>query len=192
MMFGPLSSFIINRYGAHVSISLGTTLVIISLLVTSLMPRLEYLFLTFSLLFGLGTSLTYTPTMCMAADYFNKYLTVATGLMVAGSSVGTLLMSPITQYSIASMGWRNSMRLHAGLMLLVYGTAYVFKPERVVQQTPGTIKMPIVRRLVKDLQLWKDKVFIIWVLALFCAMFGYYIPYVHLVSTYVYWLFYTA
>ena len=39
------------------------------------------------------------------------------------------------------------------------------------------------KKFVVDLGLWKDSVFLIWVLANGLCKFGFFIPYVHLVST---------
>ncbi len=61
----------------------------------------------------------------------------------------------------------------------------MMKPKHVRPKTTvERIKMPMMKRLMSELHLWKNRVFIVWVSAITCAMFGYYIPYVHLVSSF--------
>ena len=186
MLCAPIGSSVINKYGAHVSVVIGSILCSAGLFTSSTAQSISTLFATYSLLYGLGIAFAYTPTMCIASEYFDKYLTVATGIMVAGSATGTLMFSPITQAWIDNLGWRNAYRIHGGI-ILVFGQlcAYLMKPEArpTPPHTPAEfIKKSMARRLMNDLQLWKNKVFLIWVLAISLVMFGYYIPYVHLVS----------
>ena len=93
MLCAPVSSSVINKHGSHVSVIIGCILCSISLFVSSTAGSISTLFGTYSLLYGLGIAFAYTPTMCIASDYFDKYLTAATGIMVAGSSTGTLVFS---------------------------------------------------------------------------------------------------
>ena len=186
MLFAPVASSVMNKHGAHVSVAIGTILCSLSLFITSAAHSVGALFGTYSLLYGLGVAMAYTPTMCIASEYFDKYLTVATGIMVAGSSTGTLLFSPISQVMIDTIGWRNGYRIHGGLILVVcLWSAYMMKPAAKPKppNTPAEyIKKSMARRLMNDLQLWKNKVFLVWVSGIALVMFGYYIPYVHLVS----------
>ena len=78
----------------------------------------------------------------------------------------------------------NTMEmLNTGFCLVGIWSGYMFRPRGGrPKPTVLTIKTPLLRRLTKDLQLWKNKVFVIWCVAITFAMFGYYIPYVHLVS----------
>ena len=129
MAFGPVVSPVINRYGAHVAVIIGSVLCACSLLISSFAANLETLFGTFSLLYGVGTSLAYTPTMTIASDYFVKYVALATGIMCAGSSTGTLILSPVTQALISVFGWRNAMRVLSGMSI------YAVKVHHVVIRT---------------------------------------------------------
>jgi len=183
MLLAPLSSVVVNNFGNHVSVFCGTIICCISLICSSFAPSVEVLFFTFSVIFGLGNALAYTPTMTIAGDYFDKYLTVAIGMMVAGTSMGTLILSPITQALIDAMGWRATMRVCAIFATSGFGTAYVFMPKGKKPHNPHRdIKKSPARRVMKDLHLWKNRVFVLWTTGITLAMFGYYIPYVHLVS----------
>ncbi len=77
---------------------------------------MEALFLTF-LIAGLGLSLCYVAAIAVVAFYFDKRLSLATGLAVCGSGIGTFIFAPITQYLINEYGWRGAMLILSGIFL---------------------------------------------------------------------------
>jgi len=184
MLLAPVSSIVINKYGSHVSVYVGSVICSVALLTSSWAPNITVLYFTFSVVFGVGNALAYIPTMTIAGDYFDKHFTVAMGIMTSGTSVGTLVISPVSQLLIGSVGWRGTMRVLSIFALVGVGAGYVFTPKskRPNRNQVREIKKSGARSMMKDLQLWKDKVFLLWVTAITLAFFGYYIPYVHLVS----------
>lgn len=184
MTFGPIASTLINRFGNRVVMVMGGFLCAISLLASSFATSLTTLFGTFSVIYGLGTCMATSPTMTIAPDYFDKHLSVAIGLMTAGSSVGTLVMAPLSQALISSIGWRNTFRCYIGTCLLSAVFCLFIKPLGPEKKTPDMLhrRPSALKRMVQDLQLWRNRVFIVWTLAITSVMFGFYIPYVHLVS----------
>lgn len=77
----------------------------------------EALFLTFGLIAGLGLSLCYVAAIAVVAFYFDKRLSLATGLAVCGSGIGTFIFAPVTQYLIKEYTWRGAMLILSGLFL---------------------------------------------------------------------------
>ena len=184
MFLGPIASSLIIKFGNRIVAATGCIICGISLVITSYMPNIPAMYGSFGFLYGVGTCLAYTPTMTIAGDYFDKYLTIATGIMVAGSSTGTLVLSPIAQVMVTNIGWRNSFRVFAGLTLVAFVAGCLFKPlqSRSSKHCPKkAVKKSMAKPLMQELQLWKDKVFVLWILGITFAMFGYYVPYVHLV-----------
>ena len=196
MFFAPLASTFIRKFGHRPVAMAGCAICSVSLFACSYVRSIEMMFVTFTFLYGFGACLAYTPTMCIAAEFFDKHMTVATGIMVAGSSSGTLVVSPISQSLIEVIGWRGAFRVLAAFQCtfcLLGG--FAFKPLPVAQTTSpdhpdtsgehirlATSKPTLVKRIVKDFELWKNRVFVVWVTAMILVNFGYYIPYVHLVS----------
>ncbi|KAL5010815.1 hypothetical protein ScPMuIL_013120 [Solemya velum] len=181
MTFGPVASFIQNRYSNRVCMTLGGIICAASILGTSFMETLPQIFITFSLFYGIGTCFSITPTMTIAQDYFDKNLTLAVGIMTAGSSVGTLLFAPLSQALVDAFGWRNTFRCYSATSLLTAALSCLIKPLQKKSHIQRLKESPL-KSLMRELKLWKNRVFVVWTLAITCVMFGYYIPYVHLIS----------
>ncbi|OWF53663.1 uncharacterized protein LOC110446130 [Mizuhopecten yessoensis] len=186
MTFGPVVAIMLKRWGNRRVMMAGACICAISVLASSFVVRLTQLFGTFSFLYGIGTCMCTQPTMTIGPTYFDKHLSVAIGLMTAGSSVGTLVMAPLSQCLIDNIGWRNTFRVFTGscLCCALCGAFIVPLDEDTKRQamTSESVDMSAFRRVLKELRLWKNRVFIVWTLAITSVMFGFYIPYVHLVS----------
>ncbi|XP_050540182.1 uncharacterized protein LOC126904884 isoform X2 [Daktulosphaira vitifoliae] len=61
-----------------------------------------------------GLCLCYVTAVVSIAYWFDKKRTLATGLGACGTGLGTLLYTPLTQYSIEEYGWRGTVLLLAG------------------------------------------------------------------------------
>nr|XP_034334461.1 uncharacterized protein LOC117691801 isoform X2 [Crassostrea gigas] len=184
MTFGPVASALVNRFGHRVVMITGGILCSVAVFGSSFVTELGQMFGSFSVIYGIGACMSISPTMTIAPNYFDKYMTLAVGLMTAGSSVGTLIMAPLSQALIDAIGWRNTFRCFAGTCLFSAACCCLVRPlPSAATETPlETIKQSPAGKLMKELKLWKNRVFIIWTCAVTCVMFGYYIPYVHLVS----------
>lgn len=178
---GPLAGAVRVRFGARAAISTGGLICAIAMLTSSFAPNTAALFGTFSLLYAIGGSLIINSTTILAPDYFDKYVAITTGIIVAGASVGTLLFSCLAESWVDSVGWRNTFRIYAGISVVTVIMGLLIRPVKrpvpVVTATPATLSTPVPR-----LKLWQNRQYMIWVISVTCSMFGYYIPYVHLVS----------
>jgi MCP family monocarboxylic acid transporter-like MFS transporter 10 len=184
MFFGPVASALVNRFGQRVVLVAGGLLCALAVLSSSFVTQLNQMFGTFSVIYGIGACMAISPTMTIAPLYFDKYMTLAVGLMTAGSSLGTLVMAPLSQTLIETIGWRKTFRCFAGTCLFSSLCCCMVQPvPSSYRDIPlQAIKRSSVKNLMQDLKLWKNRVFVVWTCGITCVMFGYYIPYVHLVS----------
>ena len=184
-LLSPINSTFTKHCGHRIVGVTGAVICCVSLAVSSFMPNIYSMYASFGLLYGTGTCFVLNPTMTIAGDYFDKYMIVATGITVAGSCCGTLILSPVSQAMLSSIGWRNSFRVMSGLVLVGVWSGYMYKPlpsAPRVESPSKVMRKSLAKSVVKELQLWKNKVFVLWILAISLAYFGYFVPYVHLVS----------
>lgn len=62
------------------------------------------LYATYGLLFGLGASLAYTPSLVILGHYFHRYMGLVNGLVSAGSSVFTMIMPYLIDLLLQNFG----------------------------------------------------------------------------------------
>ncbi|TDL26423.1 MFS general substrate transporter [Rickenella mellea] len=96
----------------------GAFIMSAGIILASFSTELWHLYLTQSLLYGVGSSLLYFPIMALAPRYFDRHRGFAMGLILSGSGVGGLVIAPTLHYLIVRYGVRWCLRI-LGLWTLV-------------------------------------------------------------------------
>lgn len=68
---------------------------------------------------GIGFGLVYVPAVITTGFYFERWRSLATGIAVCGSGIGTIVIAPLTAYIIDNYGWRNAVLIQAGKIALL-------------------------------------------------------------------------
>ena len=102
---------------------------------------------------------------------------MANGLVSCGSGVGTMVMGPVMQVLIEKVGWVNTIRVCSALMILVTLASLVYRPR--IPPIPAEIAKT---RPLFDVSVFKNKAYVLFVIALSFFMLAYFVPFVHLVS----------
>ena len=66
--------------------------------------QIEWLYLTYGIMFGGGSSLTYTPSLVILGHYFKKHMGMVNGFVASGSSVFTFVMPHILEAILSTFG----------------------------------------------------------------------------------------
>ena len=77
------------------------------------------MFVTYSFLFGLGSSLIFMASFLITARNFRKYQSLAVGVVSVGGSIGVLVMGPFLQLLLDMFGWRGTYRITSALLCVV-------------------------------------------------------------------------
>lgn len=94
----------------------------------SRVPQVELLFLTYGVMYGLGASLAYTPSLAILGHYFKKYLGLVNGIVTAGSSIFTTLLPSLMEFLLRRLGLEGTLRSLAVLTAIIMACAILFKP----------------------------------------------------------------
>ena len=132
---GPLSAALITRLGCRITGLIGGAFCAVSLIASSFVENIMILFLTYSLLFGLGCSCTFSAGLVVISKYFKKRQSLANGLLNAGSSVGVLVMGPTLEALVKALGWKTSYRIMAGVALALCSLAITFDSNVETEQS---------------------------------------------------------
>lgn len=178
---GPLSSVLCDRFGCRRVAFFGAILSVTGLFLTSFITRLHYMYITYGLLWGMGSSFSYVPSIVMLGNYFDKRLALANGLGTSGSGVGSLVASPVINYTLRAFGWKTSLRIISGAAAFLTFACIVYRPLRTKNEYRRSgVKRP--RSKLCDISIWKNRAYVTWVLTIALFQFGYPVPFVHMVS----------
>ncbi|KAK1231026.1 hypothetical protein PQX77_005866 [Marasmius sp. AFHP31] len=89
----------------------GAFLMSLGLYLASYATRLWHLFLTQALLYGIGASMYYFPILAITPLFFTRRRGFAMGIVLAGSSLGGLVLAPVQQYLIEHYGVHWALRI---------------------------------------------------------------------------------
>ncbi|PNF40757.1 hypothetical protein B7P43_G18021 [Cryptotermes secundus] len=160
------------------------------MLLSSFSNSVEFLYLTYGILFGVGASLAYTPSLVILGHYFKRYLGVVNGFVTAGSSVFTIIMPYALAFLLKKLRLEATMMCMSALIALIMACALLFKPLPGGSTPPPPdhstrlYKHSVWRRVISviNVDIWKKKKYVIWTLAVPSALFGYFVPYVHMLK----------
>lgn len=62
--------------------------------------------------------MVYMPSVLTVGFYFERWRALAMGLALCGSGVGTFVFAPLTDALIDGLGWRITLVVHAGTIVL--------------------------------------------------------------------------
>jgi MFS family permease len=115
VVWGTLS----DRIGTRKVVLVGGGLVGLGMVLSSQITAVWQLYLTFSLMTGLGVSAFYAPLSSTATRWFTRNRGLALGIVSAGMGVGILVMSPLTRWLISLFDWRWAMLILGDLAWLI-------------------------------------------------------------------------
>ncbi|XP_022090590.1 monocarboxylate transporter 5-like [Acanthaster planci] len=126
----PFSTCLFKRFGHRVVTIIGVLLCSGGLLLSSFMPDPHLLFLTYSLLFGVGSNFIDNTSLNLVGAYFpRKNSARSTCFATLGWSVGSLALNPGLEFLSDEVGWRNTFRICSGALFVIgMISALTFRP----------------------------------------------------------------
>ncbi|KAK6502089.1 hypothetical protein TWF481_009898 [Arthrobotrys musiformis] len=158
---GLFAGSVFDRYGARIIIIPSSILLVASIMITSICKEYYQFLLCQGILGGISQGALYTPAIGVIGQYFNKNRAAAMGLVVAGSSLGGVIL-PIMLANLlerTTFGWtvRSIGFLFAGLLLITSFTVVERLPHR-----KGTFFLPEAFRIPTYNLFVAGNFFILW------------------------------
>ena len=127
--FGPIASALCERIGCRLTALAGAILAVSGLLLSSFITSKDVpkMYATYGVMWGVGSSLCYVPSMVILGQYFNKRMALANGLGTSGSCFGTLIMAPVIQILLSTLGKFLLVFLHITVPLKKTSKLRIFK-----------------------------------------------------------------
>jgi MFS family permease len=121
-LLSPLYIPIYKKMGVKRTFAIGFVLCFVSMIVSSFVTNPHYLFLAYSLPFGIGSSLIFVLGTIVTGMYFplrvGKHHVTATVLISLGFPLGYLVMNPLTEMlmSYYNNDWQLVQRVYAAII----------------------------------------------------------------------------
>lgn len=117
LLTGPFVGALVNTFGCRIITIIGSIIASTFFLISSIVPTVEVLILTYGIMIGIGFGFMYLPAVCFVSYYFDRRRAMATGIAVCGSGIGTFIFPPFMNFLLSLYGWRGSLMILAGISL---------------------------------------------------------------------------
>lgn len=186
-----VAGMLTDRIGIRLTTFIGGAIATAGMFLSSFFhTRVEVLMLTYGLMFGGGSSLAYTPSLVILGHYFKRWMGLVNGLVTAGSSIFTIGLPFILPY-LLDQGLERTFQVLSGMCALLMVCSLVFKP--LMPSLPPAKQINeggnVCSRKCRDFwgqiinfEIWKNGRYVLWTFAIPSALFGYFVPYTHLVK----------
>ncbi|XP_070073980.1 monocarboxylate transporter 10 isoform X1 [Drosophila takahashii] len=186
-LFSTMAGCLTDKIGLRLTTFAGGVLSAGGLLLSSFCTEnISALYFTYGIMFGLGAALAYTPTLAILGHYFKRYLGKVSGFVTAGSSVFTVILPPCLDKLLAGYGLEGTLRIMSLVSAFIIVCSFVYKPlhppPEPPKKKPGRSRLNLFMRSIINVEIWKRKRFVIWALCVPLALFGYFVPYVHMMQ----------
>ena len=143
-LFALVTGSLIDRFGPRTLFPLGAILLAMGLAAASRITAIWHLYLFFGVVMAVGiNTISYAPNMSRIPKWFVRKRGLASGLVLAGIGVGIMVIAPVIQLIIDTVGWRSAFLILAGIVvgIVVPITALLQRrsPEDVGQFPDGIV-----------------------------------------------------
>ncbi len=114
-IISPFLGRLIDRVGPRIMIAISAASQIISALLNGIASSIWYLY---AARFTYGITV-YPPAQVLVSRWFMRLKGTALGIVTSAMPIGTLVLTPISQFLILSWNWRVTMLFWAAVMLVV-------------------------------------------------------------------------
>ncbi|XP_052784504.1 monocarboxylate transporter 12-like [Mya arenaria] len=127
-LIGPVVSILARKYGCRPVAVTGALVAFASQIASIFAPNMQFLYFSLGVMTGFGYGLIYLPSIVCVVSYFDKRRSLAIGIGVSGTGIGTFIFSPITSLLVQEYAWQGAILIHAGLLLNCVACGLVFVP----------------------------------------------------------------
>lgn len=117
-LFAPVTGYLIDRFGPRWLFPLGGLFLTAGLAVASRIQTLWQFYVCFGMVLGVGiNTLSFSPNMSRIPLWFISKRGLASGIVLSGIGIGSLIMVPLVEVAIFHLGWRSALLLLAAFIV---------------------------------------------------------------------------
>ncbi len=127
-VFMVVGGILEKRYGPKITSLLGGLLVCTGWVSASFTQSLLWLYLSYGVISGIGTGLSYLPSISSGIKWFPDKKGLITGIIIFGFGFGSAFLAPLGTKLIEVYGWRSTMLIYGiGLGTIIILASSLFK-----------------------------------------------------------------
>lgn len=189
----PIVSVFTDMFGCRKTAIVGAAIGFVGLMSSSFVSSIEPLYFTYGIVFACGCSFAYQPSLVILGYYFKKRLGLVNGIVTAGSSIFTVLLPFFLRILIDNMGLFYTLRVLCIFMFVLFLAGFTYRPlatsvKEKDSATKGGNRFPLFSRKFRppekifNFAIFKVTAYTVWAVGIPLALFGYFVPYVHLMK----------
>ncbi|XP_054157000.1 monocarboxylate transporter 4-like [Oppia nitens] len=184
---GPVASGLTTTYGCRKIAILGSILATGGMVASTILDSIYTHCLTLGLITGMGLGFLYLPQVMIVTYWFDKHLSLATGISVCGSGIGIAIFALLSEKLLNVFNsWKSAMLLLASIMFTCVGFSSLFRKVDYMQEK-SDLKSALKETF--NFKIFKDGVFIYFAIANFLNGSVFYVPIIflkdHVVKTHI-------
>lgn len=165
LLVSPLATICIRKFGTRTTLRVGVVFEAASFIGASFTTKIWHLLLSQGICFGIGMGFSFTATVGVVPQWFDKRRSFANALSTSGSGFGGLIYSLATNAMISHLGLAWAFRILAIIAFVVNGFCSVILKDR--NKAIGAVHVAFHTALLKKTEYW---LFLSWG---FFAILGY-------------------
>lgn len=143
---GPVVSALTNKYGCRKVCIAGSIIGCLAFALSTKCQNINQLMIVYGVVGGIGFGLIYLPAVVCVGYYFETKRSLATGIAVCGSGVGTFAFAPLATYLIEEYSWQGGNLILAGLILNCALFGALMRP----LEASGNNQIPLLQRMADE------------------------------------------
>lgn len=163
---GPLSSILSVKYSYRTVTIAGAAFASAGMILTHWATSVEYLYLSYGVMVGIGAGLSFPPTVYIVTSYFVKLRGLANGLCISGSALGSIFLPPLLRVLLDQYGYRGACLIMGAITLNCFIAALFYddvskhmkkvkvedNPDDYYMQEEEELQNMTTKRILEDLQ----------------------------------------
>lgn len=116
------------KYSYRTVTLIGGTFAAAGMILTFWATSINYLYVSYGVMVGIGAGLSFPPTVYIVTSYFVRLRGLANGLCISGSALGSIILPPVLRYLLETFGYRGAVLIMGGITLNVWVAAIFYEP----------------------------------------------------------------
>ncbi|CAF3418435.1 unnamed protein product [Rotaria socialis] len=134
LLSAPLASALCNKWGCRPIGMIGGLIAAVSVAASVFAPNIQLMWLLFGGIGGIGMGLVYLPSIVMVGYYFDEKRAIATGIVTAGTGIGSITFGPLSRFLFDRFGWKHGLLILAAILLNCVICCIFMQPLKAVRK----------------------------------------------------------